>query len=284
MALPAGDHGVPAAAATGLPPVSSYVPIPLAEAASAHLSPPPTTDPKPLLGPSGFGLPVRRRARRRTAASPLPQPLLPGTPASGGAAPDPLGYSERVHTAAAPPAAGVGAVAGVAGTVAAPAAVTPGVEPLGRPLGPAVVPAAGAEVVAWVAEPVAASVSAPPRPQLLPLPGVRCHPEDSVHDREQARSHQRLGRGRSEGTPPRHRALRPHTAGHVCTKVCHPGRAELLPHRAWVTPVGHGFDLHGLLVPQSRRADSLQVTAQLLLVAMVSRQRDYHDTIMLEAD
>ena len=57
---------------------------------------------------------------------------------------------------AAPPAAGVEAAAGVTGTVAALAAVTPGVEPLGRPLDPAAVPAAGAEVVVWVAETVAA--------------------------------------------------------------------------------------------------------------------------------
>ena len=48
VALPVEDHGGPAATATGLPPVSSYVPTPLAEVASAHLSPPPTTDPKPL--------------------------------------------------------------------------------------------------------------------------------------------------------------------------------------------------------------------------------------------
>jgi len=34
------DHGGPAAAATGLPPVSSYVPTPLVEAESARLSPP----------------------------------------------------------------------------------------------------------------------------------------------------------------------------------------------------------------------------------------------------
>ena len=147
VALPAEGHGGPAATATGLPPAHLYVPIPLAEAASAHLTPPPTTDPKPLLGPSGLGPPARRRARHGIAASPLPQPPLPGTPASGGAAPDPLGYSERAHTAVAPPAAGVGAVAGVAGTVAALAAVTPGVEPLGRPLDPAAVPAARAEVL-----------------------------------------------------------------------------------------------------------------------------------------
>ena len=39
-----------------------YAPTPLSKAASAHLSPPPTTDPKPPLGPSGLGFPVRRRA------------------------------------------------------------------------------------------------------------------------------------------------------------------------------------------------------------------------------
>ena len=48
-------HDGPAVAATGLPPVSSSVPTPLAEAESAHLSPPPTTDPKPHPGPSGHG-------------------------------------------------------------------------------------------------------------------------------------------------------------------------------------------------------------------------------------
>ena len=53
---------------------------------------------------------------------------------------------------AAPPAAGVEAVAGVAGTVAALVAVTSGVEPLGRPLDPAAVPAAGAEVVVILGE------------------------------------------------------------------------------------------------------------------------------------
>ena len=37
-----------------------YAPTPLSKAASAHLSPPPTTDPKPPLGPSGLGFPVRR--------------------------------------------------------------------------------------------------------------------------------------------------------------------------------------------------------------------------------
>ena len=95
VALPVEGRGDPAATATGLPPVSSYVPTPLAEAASAHPSPPPTADPKPPLGPSGLGLPARRRARYRIAATPLPQLLLPGTPASGGAVPDPPGYSER---------------------------------------------------------------------------------------------------------------------------------------------------------------------------------------------
>ena len=63
-----GDRGDPAATATGLPPVSSYVPTPHAGAASAHLSPLPTADPKPPLGPSGLGLPARRRGRYRTAA------------------------------------------------------------------------------------------------------------------------------------------------------------------------------------------------------------------------
>ena len=91
------------------------VPTLLAEAASARLSPPPTADPRSPLGPSGHGPPVRRLLRYRTAATPLPHLLLPGTPTSGGAVPDPPGYSERVHTVAAPPAAGVEAVAGVAG-------------------------------------------------------------------------------------------------------------------------------------------------------------------------
>ena len=143
-----------------------YVPILPAEAASARLSPPPTADPKPPLGPSGLGLPARRRARYRTAAPPLPQLLLPGTPASGGAVPDPPGYSERVHTVAAPPAAGVEAVAGAAGTVAVLAAQTPGVEPLGRPHDPAAVPVAGAEVAVWVAETMAALAAAPPGVEL----------------------------------------------------------------------------------------------------------------------
>ena len=104
-----------------------YVPTPLSKAASAHLSPPPTTDPKPPLGPSGLGFPVRRWVRYHTAVTPFPHLLLPGTPASGGAAPDPPGHSERVHTAAAPPAAGVEAAVGAAGTVAALAAQTPDV-------------------------------------------------------------------------------------------------------------------------------------------------------------
>ena len=63
---------------------------------------------------------------------------------------------------AVPPAAGVEAVAGVAGTVAALAAKTPGVEPLGRPRYPAAAPAVGAGVVVWVAETVAALAAAPP--------------------------------------------------------------------------------------------------------------------------
>ena len=42
VALPVEDHGGPAVAATGLPPVSSYVPTPLVEAESARPSPPPT--------------------------------------------------------------------------------------------------------------------------------------------------------------------------------------------------------------------------------------------------
>ena len=137
------------------------VPTLLAEAASARLSPPPTADPKPPLGPSGLGLPARRRARYRIAVTPLPQLLLPGTPASGGAVPDPPGYSERVHTVAAPPAAGVEAVAGAAGMVAALAVQTPGVEPLGRPHDPAAVPVVGAEVAVWVAETMAALAAAP---------------------------------------------------------------------------------------------------------------------------
>ena len=164
VALPVEGRGGPVAPATGLPPVSPYVPTPLSEAALAHLSPPPTTDPKPPPGPSGLGFPVRRRVRSRTAVIPLPPLLLPGTPASGGAVPGPPGYSERVHTVAAPSAAGVEAVAGAAGTVAALglAAQTPGVEPLGRPLDPTAVPSAGAEVVVWVAETVAALAAAPP--------------------------------------------------------------------------------------------------------------------------
>ena len=47
------DHGGPAAAATGLPPVGSHGPTPLAEAESARLSPPPTVDSRPHPGPSG---------------------------------------------------------------------------------------------------------------------------------------------------------------------------------------------------------------------------------------
>ena len=43
VALPVEGRGGPVATATGLPPVSSYVPTPLARAASAHLSPPLTT-------------------------------------------------------------------------------------------------------------------------------------------------------------------------------------------------------------------------------------------------
>ena len=41
VALLVVDHGGPAAAATGLPPVSSHVPTPLAKVESARLSPPP---------------------------------------------------------------------------------------------------------------------------------------------------------------------------------------------------------------------------------------------------
>merc|ERR1712086_273859 len=139
-----------------------YVPTPLSKAASAHLSPPPTTDPKSPLGPSGLGFPVRRWVRYHTAVTPFPHLLLPGTPASGGAAPDPPGHSERVHTAAAPLAAGVEAAVGAAGTVAALAAQTPGVEPLGRPHDPAAVPVAGVEMAVWVAETMAALAAAPP--------------------------------------------------------------------------------------------------------------------------
>ena len=140
VALPVEDRGDPAATATGLPPVSPYIPTPLAEAASARLSPPPTADPKPPPGPSGLGPPARRRVRCRIAATPLPQLLLPGSGYSSlrrGGSGSPPGYSERVHTVAAPPAAGVEAVAGAVGTVAALAAQTPGVEPLGRPHDPA---------------------------------------------------------------------------------------------------------------------------------------------------
>ena len=82
--------------------MSSYVPTPHAGAAPAHLSPPPTADPKPYLGSSGLGLPARRWTRCRFAVPPLPQPLPPGTPASGGAVPDSPG-SVRVRTATAPP-------------------------------------------------------------------------------------------------------------------------------------------------------------------------------------
>ena len=161
VALPVEDRGGPVATAAGLPPVSPHVPTPLSKAASAHLSPPPTTDPKPPLGPSGLGFPVRRWVRYHTAVTPFPHLLLPGTPASGGAAPDPPGHSERVHTAAAPPAAGVEAAVGAAGTVAALAAQTPGVEPLGRPHDPAAVPVAGVEMAVWVAETMAALAAAP---------------------------------------------------------------------------------------------------------------------------
>ena len=55
VALPVEGRGGPVATATGPPPVSSYVPTPLAEAASAHLSPPPTADPKPPLGHRHLG-------------------------------------------------------------------------------------------------------------------------------------------------------------------------------------------------------------------------------------
>ena len=79
VALPVEGRGGPVATVAGLPPVSPYVPTPLSEAALAHLSPPPTTDPKPPLGPSGLGFPVRRRVRHRTAVTPLPHLLLPGT-------------------------------------------------------------------------------------------------------------------------------------------------------------------------------------------------------------
>ena len=64
------DHGGPAAAATGLPPVSSYVPTPLAEAELARLSPPRTVDSRSHLGPSGLGLPVRRLTRFLPTAPP----------------------------------------------------------------------------------------------------------------------------------------------------------------------------------------------------------------------
>ena len=52
VALPVEGRGGPVATATGLSPVSSYVPTPLAEDASARLSPPPTADPKLPLGAS----------------------------------------------------------------------------------------------------------------------------------------------------------------------------------------------------------------------------------------
>ena len=63
---------------------------------------------------------------------------------------------------AAPSAAGVEAVAGVAGMVAALAVQTPGAEPLGRPHDPAAVPGAGVEMEVWVAETMAALAAAPP--------------------------------------------------------------------------------------------------------------------------
>ena len=135
VALPVEDHGGPAATATGLPPVSSYVPTPLAEAASAHLSPPPTTDPKPPLGPSGFGLPARRRARYRIAATPLPQLLLPDTPASDGPVPGPprlrVGRSGDGHAGGG--GGGGGRGGGYSGGTRGRNAWCGG-EPLGRPL------------------------------------------------------------------------------------------------------------------------------------------------------
>ena len=72
VALLVVDHGGPTAAATGLPPVGSHGPTPLAEAESARLSPPPTIDSRPHPGPSDPGLPVRRLTRcLPTAPSPL---------------------------------------------------------------------------------------------------------------------------------------------------------------------------------------------------------------------
>ena len=106
-------HDGPAAAATDLPPAGPCVPTPLAEAESAHLSPPPKTDPKPYLGPSGLGLPARRRTRCRFAVTPLPQPLtgVLQPPAGRFRIPQvPCGSVDRTVTAT--PAAGVEAVAG----------------------------------------------------------------------------------------------------------------------------------------------------------------------------
>jgi len=81
-------HDGPAAATTIYPPrarmprLHSQRPSQLVSS-----SPPPIADPKPHLGPSGLGLPVRRpRTRCPLAAPPLPRPPPPGTPASGGAA------------------------------------------------------------------------------------------------------------------------------------------------------------------------------------------------------
>ena len=142
-------------------------------------SPPPTTDPKLHLGSSGLDLSARRRTRYRFAATPLPQPLPLGTPASDRAVPDSPG-SVRVHAVTATPAAGMEAVAGGAGTVAAPAAATPGVEPQGRPLDPAAVPTAGVEAVVGVAGTAAVLAAATPGaglrgrpldPAAIPAPG-----------------------------------------------------------------------------------------------------------------
>ena len=70
-------HDGPAAAATGLPPVSSYAPTPLAEAGSVRLSPPPTVDSRPHPGPSGLGA-FRFAGRHAIASRHLPSlGLLP---------------------------------------------------------------------------------------------------------------------------------------------------------------------------------------------------------------
>ena len=80
-------HDGPAAAATGLPPVSSYAPTPLAEAGSVRLSPPPTVDSRPHRGPpvlafrfAGWPAVFPRQGGTPPGRPAFPVPALPNQP------------------------------------------------------------------------------------------------------------------------------------------------------------------------------------------------------------